>query len=579
MSYGIQQNTVTASAEPVTSGAWQIATGFAATVLPRDSRNFYAVYAGDAFGHTERGIIAAMARAHPDHAEHTGDARDCAQLVVHSLAEGYFGAARTLSSRRAASLSLTAVNRWLYGQTRTDTARHLVPVSLSVLMFQNNQIGIAQVGTGKLFRYRDVTLSPLMRDHTRPQQDGSKTPTRAVGLDLELSVDYAEEDVQPGDRYIVVCGADDLAAEAVYTLLAGALLTAPESPDALAAALLHALGAAEGDKSVMVLDILAAPTASAQAIAAQLADLPLRPAPRDGDVWDGFTLGRTLYRGRYTLLKAAYDTIENRDVVLKIPLPSMLQDEVFAAGFMREAWIGTTVRGHNVARYLDLPPERRSSLYLVMPLYLGETLEARLHRAPPMSLPEGVGFALKLCEAVQDLAAIQIIHRDIKPENIMLLERNEIRLIDLGLAYLPGIDIAEAVKPGGTIRYMAPELLQGVAANARTEVYALAVTFYRMFSGGAYPFGQREDTPLARLRPDLPSWLGDALARGLAASPAERFPDAGEFARALQTGLIDGHEHDRSQGSAFPLTQLQIWQGLTFAFAAGFFFLLLRSLR
>ena len=303
----------------------------------------------------------------------------------------------------------------------------------------------------------------------------------------------------------------------------------------------------------MVLEITATPQRHAPLWPSNSPTCPLRPAPRDGDVWDGFTLGQTLYRGRYTMLKAAYDTIEKREVALKIPLPSMLQDEVFTAGFMREAWIGSTVRGAAVARYLDLPPDRRSSLYLVMPLYKGETLEARLRRGPAITLPDGIGIALKLCEAVQDLAAIQIVHRDIKPENIMLLENNEIRLLDLGLAYLPGIDVATALKPGGTIRYMAPELLQGTGANARTEVYALAITIYRMFTGGAYPFGQREPIPLVRLRPDLPRWLGQCLAKALAPKPAERFADAGEFACALQLGLVSGAENHARPPKTLPL--------------------------
>ncbi|OYV25800.1 MAG: hypothetical protein B7X08_04245, partial [Acidocella sp. 20-63-7] len=458
---------------PVSSGGWQIATGFAASASARESRNFYAVYAGDAFGHAQRGIIAALARAHPDRPEHLADARDCAQLAVHSLAEGYFGAARTLSSRRAASLALIAINRWLFGQTRTDATRHLVPVSLSSLMFHHRQLGIAQIGTGRLFRYRGKTLLPLMRDHIRPMPEGAHAPTRAIGLDLELSIDYVEEDVEPADRYILVGGLNAHAQDALYAVLSAYPISAARSAQDLAQSLLQALGPADGaDQTVMVLDVLTLPPAQAQASSAPLADLPLRPAPREGAVWDGFVIGKTLYRGRYTLLKAAYDSIEKREVALKIPLPTMLQDEVFAAGFMREAWIGSTVRGNNVAHYLDLPSDRRSSLYLVMPLYKGETLEARLHRASPVSLPEGLGIALKLCEAVQDLLAIQIVHRDIKPENIMLLDNNEVRLLDLGLAYLPGIDLAQAAKPGGTIRYMAPELLQGVAANARTEVYA-----------------------------------------------------------------------------------------------------------
>ena len=567
---------MTAEAEPVTSGGWRIEAAFAASVAARHSRNFYAVYAGDAFGHAERGIIAAIARAHPEAEAHEAGARDSAQLTVHSMAEGYFGAQRTLSSQRAASLAITAVNRWLTGQIQTGSLRNRAPVSLTALLFHQSKLGIAQVGACQIYRCRGKTLAPLMRDHARPLPEGRRIPTRAIGLDLELSIDYSEEPAELGDRFILLAGLEHAHPDALYATLTEQLAAPPRSPQAFATSLLAALRGL--DVSVMVLEITATPQGT-QALAEQLTDLPLRPAPRDGDVWDGFTLGQTLYRGSYTMLKAAYDTIEKREVVLKIPLPSMLQDEVFTAGFMREAWIGSTVRGAAVARYLDLPPDRRSSLYLVMPLYKGETLEARLRRSPAITLPDGIGIALKLCEAVQDLAAIQIVHRDIKPENIMLLENNEIRLLDLGLAYLPGIDVATAMKPGGTIRYMAPELLQGTGANARTEVYALAITLYRMFTGGAYPFGQREPIPLARLRPDLPRWLGQCLAQALAPKPTDRFADAGEFACALQLGLVSGAENHARPPKTALFTQLRLWQALTILFAATTLFMLLRGIR
>jgi hypothetical protein len=555
-----------------------VAAGFAAA-SPDISRNFYAVYAGDAFGHGERGILAAMARAHSESLEHLAGARESAQVVVHSLAEGYFGARRTFSARRAAGHALAAVNRWLFGQVRNDGVHHLVPVSLTALIFSGTKIGIAQVGACQLYRYRRKSLSPLMRDHSRIMADGSKAPTRAIGFDLELSVDYAEEEVEPADRFIILSGLESGAPETVYAALAERLGSAPDEPGAFAQTLLTALGNAPGaDKSAIVLDVLAAPKPDASALPQDLAGLPLRPAPREGAVWDGFVLGKTLYRGRYTMLKAAYDSIEKREVALKIPLPTMLQDEVFAAGFMREAWIGTTVRGAAVARYIELPPERRSSLYLVMPLYKGETLEARINRAPPVSLPEGIGIALKLCEAVQDLAQIQIVHRDIKPDNIMLLPHNELRLLDLGLAYLPGIDTADSVKPGGTIRYMAPELLSATPANARSEVYALGVTIYRMFAAGAYPFGQREAVPLARLRPDLPGWLGAAIQRALEHEAGRRFGDAGALAAALQEGLVTGAEAAPKR-ARFRVPALVGWQVATLLFAAGFFYLLLRDLR
>ena len=549
-------------AAPIVSAGWRIGTGFAASLAPSASRRFYAVYEGGAFGHAERGIVAAIARGHPEGGSHIKGASESAQLVVHSFAEGYFGARRTLSPKRAAHLALASINSWLRGQVQSDTSRHLVPVSLTAMLFYGSQIGLVHIGSCQVYRSRQGLITPLLPEHMRDLREPARSePVRAVGVDVELAVVFVEGQAEVGDRYLISSGLQDDAAEVK------------------AAFGLDIRGTDNSDRAVIVLDVLAAPARDGSARRSDLADLPLRPEPREGDVWDGFVIGKTIYRGRYTVLKSARDSVEDRDVVLKIPLPAMLQDEIFSAGFMREAWIGSTVRGNNVARYIELPPDRRSSLYLAMPYYRGETLEARLKRPPMMPLPDGIGIALKLCEAVQDLAAIEIIHRDLKPENIMLLEKNELKLLDLGLAYLPGIDIRDSVKPGGTLRYMAPELLRGVQANARSEVYALAVTFYRMFSGGAYPFGQREAVPLGRLRRDLPRWLGKIIQRAMAPEPSERFADAGEMAKAMYEGLVHGMADDATDDGFAGFSQLRIWQVIAAVFAVGFFALLIRVLR
>ena len=67
--------------------------------------------------------------------------------------------------------------------------------------------------------------------------------------------------------------------------------------------------------------------------------------------------------------------------------------------------------------------------------------------------------------------------------------------------------------------------------------------------------------------------------RALAPIPAERYADAGEFALALQAGLVGGEEDNGALAKPFPLSRLQIWQALTFFFAAGFLFLLLRDFK
>jgi hypothetical protein len=534
---------------------WRVAQTFAAAADP----NFWSVYDGADFEHPERGLVAVLACAHPARDEDAATARASAQLVAHSFADGYFGARRTFGPKRAAGLALSSINGWLFGQIKADSVRRFVPVSLTALIVTGAAIGVAHVGACRLYRRRGGVITPLNRARVRAGGE----PTRAVGLDVEFSADYEDEPAEVGDEFLLMSGPAD------------------DGHDAVQAAFgLHGEAGHLSAGAMLRLKILAAPAPDLKPRHGDLGTLPLRAPPREGDLWDGFVIGKTIYRGRYTMLKAARDTFENRDVALKIPLPSMLQDEVFAAGFMREAWIGTTIRGANIARYIDLPADRRSSLYLVMPLYRGETLEARLNRPPLVTLPDGVGIALKLCEAVQDLAAIQVVHRDIKPDNIMLLPNNEVKLIDLGLAYLPGIDLQEAQRPGGTLRYMAPELFKGVQANARTEVFALAVTMYRMFAGGPFPFGQREGVPLARMRPDLPQWLGTILKRAIAEDPAHRFADAGALAAALQEGLVTGHSDlPPEEARILGLTKLRFWQALAAVFAFAFLVTLAWAIR
>jgi serine/threonine protein kinase len=176
---------------------------------------------------------------------------------------------------------------------------------------------------------------------------------------------------------------------------------------------------------------------------------------------------------------------------------------------------------------------------------------------------------------VQELAAFQVIHRDLKPENVLLLPDGEIKLLDLGLAYLPGVDEPDDDRLGGTTRYMAPELFRKMPADQRSEVFSLGVTAYRLFSGGSFPYGVREKYPLQRLRPDLPEWLGCCIGRAIEMDREKRCKDAGEFANALENGLSRGEALPRQAVSwRERISPLRIWQGLTLLFAAGFLTLL-----
>lgn len=570
------------SGQHISSAGWTVALGWSkvvATPLPADAtspaltrRDFHAVTLGEDFGAPRRGLVAAVASGSGP----GSSAREAAEITCHALSEGYYGATPTLGTGRAAGRALASLNTWMYEQSRADAARAGMVSAVSAIILSGRSVGLVHIGDSRLYRCRRGKLTALSTDHLRPLGDGHSGLSRGIGIDLEIRVDFAEDKAEPFDRYILL--SQGVVARLSPDYLADALI-AEMPPEALAESLAATLREADDqrdDATLMVLDILAQPEASFDDLAAGFADLPLKDPPKEGDNWDGFLIGRTLYRSRYTLLKLAQDTVENRQVVLKIPLPFMLQDTVFHAGFLREAWVGTTVRSPYVARYIDLPAGRRSSLYLVMPYYRGETLEDRLSRPPRVSYAEGLGIALKLTKAVRDLAAIQVIHRDLKPENIILLNGDpsgsDVRLLDLGLSYLPGIDDPDDNRMGGTTRYMAPELFRGGAATPRTEVFSLGVTVYRMFSHGEFPFGQREKVPLARLRPDLPAWVGVCLAQAIHLDPGSRYASAEDFARALEHGLLHGSE----EGDAAPprgwrrINPVRLWQGIALFWALAF---------
>lgn len=546
---------------PMESAGWVLDAGLHSRVTEEgEPAVFHALYAGEAFDNPSRGAVAIVARANGD--EPGG--KEAVQIAVHNFAEGLFGAAPTLSGGVAAERSLAAIHGWLNAQPRP----HSRPVSLSAVLFSNRRVGIVHVGNGMVFRRRGTELLRLTAE--RPQgRDGETPPVQAVGGFGDLRITYLDLPAEVGDRFVLATAGRS---DAEWT----AALKADGAPENLTRRLIET-----GDRgrpaALIAIDVRTLPEVRYDDLAVEFSDLPLREPPRDGVLWDGFRIRRTLYRSRWTVLMLAEDGTTGREVVLKIPLPAMLHDDLFRAGFLREAWVGRTVHSPWVCRPIDLQAERRSSLYLVMPYYRGQSLARRIARKPRLSVVESVDIALKLCAAVQSLLDRQIVHRDIKPENVMLSEHGGVTLLDLGMAYLPAIDGPLDDNIAGSTHYMAPELFAGSPAGPRSEVFALAVTLFRMVSGGDYPFAGRDATPPPRLPPGLPRWLSHALLTALSPDPEDRPASPSAFARLLEDGLVRG-DTGLTPPQRRRASPLALWRAAALIFAAAFAALLLHDL-
>ena len=214
------------------------------------------------------------------------------------------------------------------------------------------------------------------------------------------------------------------------------------------------------------------------------------------------------------------------------------------------------------------PATQRQHLYYLMREYSGQTLAEHFTQAGPLAMAEWLRLARQLMQALGLLHRRNILHRDIKPENLHLAQDGQLRVLDFGLAYCPGLSEDRAHELPGTPSFIAPEAFEGVAPSPQQDLYAAGVTLFWLLTGH-YPYGEVEafqrprfslPVSAARYRPDLPQWLEQWLAKAVSADPHQRFETAEQCLLQLEHG-----EHQGERLRPRPLLErepLKVWRGL-----------------
>src|SRR5262249_16687246 len=160
--------------------------------------------------------------------------------------------------------------------------------------------------------------------------------------------------------------------------------------------------------------------------------------------------------------------------------------------------------------------------------------------------PERAGYLVaQVLGALEHAHRAGIVHRDLKPANVMVTEHGGVKIMDFGIARVAGAEhLTNDGHMMGTPAYMAPEHVMAQDVDARADVYACGVVFYRLLTGNlpfqadtAIGMVQKQlseaPTPVNSHREDLPEWCSRVLDKALAKSPADRYQSAGEFQQAL----------------------------------------------
>jgi len=270
-------------------------------------------------------------------------------------------------------------------------------------------------------------------------------------------------------------------------------------------------------------------------------------------------------RGGMATVWIAHDLKHDRQVAIKVIRPEM-SAALGSERFLREIRIAAQLQHPHILTLIDSgdapdgESRNQASLYYVMPYVEGETLRQRLTREGRLSQEETVRILGDILDALVYAHRHGIIHRDIKPENIMLVPNDDgsdrAVVMDFGLAKERRADpsIAKLTATGiilGTPEFMSPEQIRGKALDARSDVYALGIVAFEMFTG-KLPFQGRNaqemmiarlrgsPTPIRSVRPDLPVGLEKAISKALETNPDNRFPTTLAFAEAMAEGESSG---------------------------------------
>jgi len=547
--------------------AIKASVGFASETGPRERNEDFA---GAVFGmelpKPRRDIIAAIA----DGIGGAKGGRVAAETAVRGFLDGFCDLPETMEVGRAGATVLNALNSWIFSQGRRDNKLSGMGCTFTAVVLRGRIAHILHVGDTRAYRLRGDRFTCLTTDHVREDASGrSNILNRALGVETEVRLDYAAHPVALHDRFLLC--SDGVHGVLSVETMADMLRVRSASEDSARALVTAALEFGSTDNcTALVLDIVALPSVDSATVGADIMQLPLIPVPIDGQTVDGFVLKVLISDGRYTRLFGAMDEVEGGEVALKFPKPQVAAAATYHAAFVREAWVGARVNSPWIGRIIELPPGRQTCLYTVMPLYQGELLSTRLARRPLVGLEEGRNVAIKLARAVAALHRAGIIHRDIKPDNVILESEGALKLIDLGVVRVPGLEDFPPEDIPGTMAYMAPEMLAGEPGNEATDVYALGVTMFRAFTG-EFPYGNLDavspprrgrPTPLGELRPDLPAWLQAALGRAIATDPAERFRDVMEFAIEMEAGPSRAPAAPRRPQTLYERSPLRFWQGV-----------------
>jgi len=226
---------------------------------------------------------------------------------------------------------------------------------------------------------------------------------------------------------------------------------------------------------------IAQPTSEAAEVAVQ--DIE---AFKKGDEWLGrYRIDREIGRGAMGRVMLATDEMVGEPLILKFMHPELTAEEASRERFLREVRYSRKVSHPNVIRVHDMLSEGDLSA-ISMEYFESRGIDEYLNEEKFFDAEKGLKILLQVANGMAAAHDQEVIHRDLKPSNILMDDKGLVKIVDFGIASASSKSDTELTQVGsiiGTPAYLSPERAKGKEADHRSDIYALGIIAYCMFTG------------------------------------------------------------------------------------------------
>ena len=520
-----------------------------------------------------KGIVAVIA----DGVSTAEAGKEASETCVKNFLSDYFSTPDSWSVKTSVQRILSALNRWLYSQSIGQYSVNRGYIStLSAIVLHGELAHVFHIGDSRVYRLRDNHFERLTRDHTHRVNEETCYLTRAMGMDVNLEVDYFCTSLEAGDAFFLSTdGVHDFLVDTDIRHIIQAEL------DSVAVDLHRCCGriveralanGSDDNLSCQLIQFHIMPymlnkalnrRANGANLHLNFLNLPFLEPLKKGDTVDGLWVMEVLSRDAMYYEYLVKEVGNGKTFVLRAPVKRLEHDIQFKSHFVLEPWAANIVKHPQILNY-PLDGKYKHFFYYLREYDSSLTLKDWMVQRKSILLEECLDITHQLLEIVHYLHQKDIVMLNLSSENILIDAHGTIKLSDFSACFIQDMPETRvsAYRNKLTTAYAAPEFLCDEKPAFSADIFSISVIAYSLMTN-AMPYKSNylscsslndyfklKYQSMTSINPLVPDWLEAVLKKGLSILARQRFSQLEDMRQALKSPSLPLQETVQQNSSS-----------------------------